>query len=156
MNPLNHWRQITSFLADYENIWRTEVLYNYPQFSAAFPGEWMEELQAKSIEEIYGYNYLRDHSIITGAHFRAFLAEVLALEQLPRFTASTASTASAPGRNLKWQGRIPLRGIRGKKEHEILQLLNLFGCQKFPFRHCGVVDVGGGMGHLSQALSGCS
>lgn len=132
-----------NFLQHTSSMWSEEIMNEYPKSIENYSEEWIDLLDKLTPLELYAIDCKKIIPAIEGTSFEKFMKEVQRLSELP----------SIPNFN-----EIPLedwafQGVKKKKRHEIQTLVPVINNLKkdFPFEH--VVDIGGGVGHLSRVLA---
>lgn len=141
-------QKIKTFLESYQNIWSNEIMNQIPQGVNHYPLEWREQLEKLSLDEEYLFETQDIQEIpefLKNTGLGNFLKEALDLTHVP--FVSHYHNEELPLEN--WA----FHGVKKKKKHEIQKiapvLKNLFDQKKFKY----IVDIGGGVGHLSRVLS---
>jgi hypothetical protein len=139
----DHYIKMQSFLHQHQLMWEDEILYRYPHHEAGYPQEFIDEMMNMPEGHLYRLGALSEYkgTISLPAH-KEFYQEVEELSQVPKLLLDETKLS---------QDKLPYRKIKGKKEHELKHILGLLEELKWPFEH--VLDVCGGMGHLSQIVS---
>jgi len=137
-----HHAALVEFLLPYQDIWRNEIMLQYPRSLAAYDGEWVADLRAHlapdaNWELLQGRGWER-----LSPALRAFHARIAELCVLPR-----AEGPPFPALPQSWVHIIP------KKQHEIERLAPLVDEEMRRGGYQRIVDIGGGQGHLAQSLA---
>ncbi len=142
MNLAEHFQKTTDFLERYKAFWFDEILNLYPATLDAYPKSWIETLAALSPHELWEFDCKINHAFLKNTPIQSFIEEVRSLCSFPL----SLKIKSALSKDL-------LRGMREKKAHEISLLVPYLGelANKYSFSH--IVDIGGGVGHLSRILT---
>lgn len=143
MDTKSQATKLNSFLRNYTLMWNDEIMNAYPQSIENYPQEWIELLNSLSESELYAVDCKQVIPKIKDSSFAQFINCLNELSALPQIEDSP---------------EIPLEdwafnGVKKKKRHEIQKIVPVLkGVQdKIHFEH--VVDIGGGVGHLSRVLS---
>lgn len=141
MNLSEHFQKTRDFLERYRPFWYDEILNLYPSTLEAYPKSWIETLGSLTPLELWQLDCKIDHSFLKDTPIYNFIEEVRALSSFLPI--------------LKIDSTLPkdiLGGMREKKAHEISLLVPYLGelAKKHSFSH--IVDIGGGIGHLSRTL----
>lgn len=143
MNLKERFLQITEFLQLYQNIWENEIMLLYPHPLQGYPLEWVEELaqfREKSdvirLEKKDVYDFIQNPSLIAFYRRIEELVDVPFIEEYP----------SMPENHYTFLYVIP------KKQHEIRKLAPVVNAFKQKHHIERIVDIGGGIGLLAQAL----
>lgn len=146
---LNHFealkeRLITlrSFLNRYRPLWDREVLNYYPESLQAFPSNWIQEIGQFSLDDLYELDGKQEFQHLPDGAFKSFVQECRGLEQFPILPVQEKDYPT-----WAWYG------VKGKKKHEIMRLTPLISkyCQQKQLT--GLIDIGGGVGHLARILA---
>jgi len=142
MNLAEHFQKTTDFLERYRPFWFDEILNLYPATLDAYPKSWIETLEALSPHELWEFDCKINHSFLKNTPIQSFIEEVRSLSSFPL----ALKIKSPLSKDL-------LPGMREKKAHEISLLVPYLGelTNKYSFSH--IVDIGGGVGHLSRILT---
>lgn len=134
---------IFHFLDRYKIMWDDEIMNTYPESINHYPKEWIQLLDSLSSDELYAIDCKNIPAKIKGSSLEQFIEEVKKISHLP-FA-------------LK-DNEIPLEqwafnGVKEKKRHEIQSIIpKLIKVKNEKHFDC-VVDIGGGVGHLSRILA---
>lgn len=134
---------LLDFVNRYALLWSDEIMNRYPGSIAYYPQEWIEILDSLSTEELWDIDCKRALEKIKGSSFANFMLEASTLSHLPTIPESP---------------EIPLEdwafnGVKKKKRHEIQKIVPRLKQVKDQNHFDYVVDIGGGVGHLSRVLS---
>lgn len=143
MNTKSQADQLQTFLCRYTNMWNDEIMNDYPQSLAHYPKDWIEMLDAMSPAELHAIDCKQIPNSIQGSSFAQFVSTLKELSFLP---------------SIEVFPEIPLEdwafnGVKKKKRHEIQKIVPLLKKLKDSINYEYVVDIGGGVGHLSRVLS---
>lgn len=143
MHAKSQAHQLQSFLAQYTLMWNGEIMNGYPASLQHYPQEWIELLDSLSSKELYAVDCKQIPLKIKDSSFAQFMSALIELSRLP-------SIASLP--------EIPLEawafnGVKKKKQHEIQTIVPILKKTKAENNFDYVVDIGGGVGHLSRVLA---
>ncbi len=143
MNLEARHEALISFLLPYQDIWKNEIMLQYPNSLDGYPMAWIEELMPwvapeKTLQLTYdqGWDTL-------SAELSAFHQQTQTLCSFPQLTA----TRALPTTPDTWVKIIP------KKQHELERLAPILAEFIKVHRLNDVVDIGGGLGHLAQTLA---
>lgn len=135
--------KIKLFLETYKNIWSHEIMNEIPHGKSDYPESWRRTLARLSPDEEFEFESDILLEGVKGTELGDFLETVSLLSKV----ATIPETPELPLEN--WA----FHGVKKKKRHEIQKmapiLKNLFFNKKFKY----IVDIGGGVGHLSRVLS---
>ncbi len=143
MNFKSQAQKLQDFLVQLAPMFLNEIMNEYPRTIAAYPKEWIELLDGLNEQELFDVDCKRVPKSIIGTSFHFFMLTLLDLTLV---------------KNIELGEKLQLeswayQGIKKKKKHEINQvapiLKKLYEAKKFE----SVVDVGGGVGHLSRILA---
>lgn len=142
MDHVARYQALVDFLLPYQEIWRNEIMLQYPRPLDAFDPAWLEELGARigpeeawRLTQGWGWDKLRAPGLF---EFHHQLVELCDLPQAQRLAPLVERTQT-------WVHIIP------KKQHEIERLAPLIAHQLKPGSR--LVDIGGGQGHLAQTIA---
>ncbi len=143
MNLKARYDALIAFLLPYQDIWKNEIMLQYPNPLEAYPSAWIEELlpwiePQKTLDLTYDQQWDQlSHEL------RDFHDQTQALAHFP----SLAPQVPLPVRPETWVKIIP------KKQHELERLTPILGEYMQQHQLDDVVDIGGGLGHLAQTLA---
>lgn len=134
---------LLDFIKRYSALWNDEIMNEYPQSILNYPAEWIVLLDSLSDSELYAIDCNHCPEDIKGSSFERFMQEAQHLSQLSFIPQSL---------------EIPLEdwafnGVKKKKRHEIQKIVPRLKEVKEQCQFEYVVDIGGGVGHLSRVLS---
>lgn len=137
----DRYQALVDFLLPYQEIWRNEIMLQYPNSLRGYDSAWLAELRehispekALPLTQGMGWDQLRSPQL------REFHATLL---ELTRFRKASPAVPF-PANPKSWLHIIP------KKKHELERLTPLLAQWSEGKR---VVDIGGGQGHLAQTLA---
>jgi hypothetical protein len=143
MNMKSQAQQIQNFLSRYTDMWNVEIMNEYPKSLEFYPKEWIDLLSTLSDAELYAIDCKKTVEKIKGSSFEHFMNEARELCQI-------AEIPELPDIPLEdWA----FNGVKKKKEHEIQKIVPILKKIKDTTNFEYIVDVGGGVGHLSRVLS---
>jgi hypothetical protein len=134
-------RHLSEFLSRYEHMWRNEIMNEYPEGQKSYPTEWLQLLDSLSTDDLYDIDCKKIIPKIVNTSFSAFMQEAIDLCVLPVIPESPLP------RMEDWA----YNGMKKKKKHEIERIVPRL--KKIQNHFSYVVDIGGGVGHLSRVLS---
>lgn len=143
MNFKSHAQSLGEFVQKYSSIWKKEIMNEYPNTIEDYPKEWIDLLDSLSPEELYDVDCKRDVPKIHGTSFHKFIQEIESLSQVD----SIPDSPEIPLEDWAFQG------VKKKKRHEIQKIVPVLKKVKEKNNFQYVVDIGGGVGHLSRILS---
>ncbi len=143
MNYKSHAMKLLDFINLTSPLWREEIMNEYPETISDYPKEWIDLLDSLSEKELYDVDCKRDIPALKGTSFREFVQTIKELTDIPKISESPELPLEM------WA----FHGVKRKKKHEIQKIVpvlkNLRDHRFFDY----VVDIGGGVGHLSRVLS---
>ena len=143
MNYKSHAMKLLDFVNLYAPMWKEEIMNEYPETIPDYPREWIDLLDSLSEKELYDVDCKRDIPALNGSSFREFVQTIKTLTEVPKIPESPELPLEM------WA----FHGVKKKKKHEIQKIVpvlkNLRDQRHFDY----VVDIGGGVGHLSRVLS---
>lgn len=115
----------------------------FPETIGDYPEEWIHLLDSLSERELFDVDCKRDIPALAGSSFREFVQTIKELSDIPKITPSPELPLEM------WA----FHGVKKKKKHEIQKIVPVLKKirDQRPFDY--VVDIGGGVGHLSRVLS---
>ncbi|MBC7427073.1 MAG: methyltransferase [Bacteriovorax sp.] len=143
MNFKSHALSLAEFTAYYSPLWNKEIMNEYPESVTDYPREWVDLLQELSDEELFDVDCKRPVEKLKGTSFETFMRTIKALCDIPKIT----SVPELPLEDWAFQG------VKKKKRHEIQKIVPVLKKVRDEKKFDYVVDIGGGVGHLSRVLS---
>ena len=143
MNYKSHALEILAFVNLYAPMWKEEIMNEYPETIGDYPKEWIDLLDSLSEKELFDVDCKRDIPAISGSSFREFVQTIKKLTDIPK---------------IPYSPELPLEmwafhGVKRKKKHEIQKIVPVLKELRDQKHFDYVVDIGGGVGHLSRVLS---
>lgn len=132
---------LRDFLSRTTPLWSDEIMNQYPEGIAFYPQEWVELLDTLSADQLFAIDCKKIIPEIENTGFAAFMREAIELSNLPVIPESPLPKMEDWAYN----------GMKKKKRHEIERIVPRLKKLKPHFEY--VVDIGGGVGHLSRVLS---
>lgn len=132
---------LRDFLSRYSRMWSDEIMNEYPEGIAHYPQEWINLLDSLTEDDLYDIDCKKIIPKIQNTSFAAFMREAITLSTLPVIPESPLPAMEDWAYN----------GMKKKKRHEIERIVPRLKKIKDNFSY--VVDIGGGVGHLSRVLS---
>ncbi len=134
---------LRDFINRYTLMWNDEIMNEYPESIAHYPPEWIALLDSLSADELHAIDCKIIVPAIENTSFAHFMQEAIDLSALPIIPESP---------------EIPLEdwafnGVKKKKRHEIQKIVPRLKAVQDQAHFKYVVDIGGGVGHLSRVLS---
>lgn len=115
----------------------------YPETIDDYPAEWITLLDSLSEQELFDVDCKRAVKKLQGTSFEAFVQSIKDLTDIPNIP-------EAPELPLEdWA----FQGVKKKKKHEIQKIVPVLKRVRDDLKFDRVVDIGGGVGHLSRVLS---
>ena len=135
--------QLRDFINQYTVLWNDEIMNEYPESIANYPADWLTLLDSLSEDELYEIDCKRLIPKTKNTEFECFMLRAQNLSFIPTIPESL---------------EIPLEdwafnGVKSKKRHEIQKIVPRLKEVKDGAHFEYVVDIGGGVGHLSRVLS---
>lgn len=143
MNYKSHAQSLAELIVLYSPLWREEIMNEYPESLNDYPSAWIKLLDTLSEKELFDIDCKRHVAKIEGSSFHEFLKKLKDLTDLPFIT----KYPELPLEN--WA----FHGVKKKKKHEIQKIVPILKKIKDEVEFVHVVDIGGGVGHLSRVLS---
>ncbi|MBP9682963.1 MAG: methyltransferase [Bacteriovorax sp.] len=143
MDSKSQAQKLSVFINQYTLMWNDEIMNEYPDSLRHYPQEWLELLADLTPNELYAIDCKKIIPQVKDSSFAHFMQEAKELSALPL-------TPERP--------EIPLEdwafnGVKEKKRHEIQKIVPKIKEMKDKTSFEYVVDIGGGVGHLSRVLS---
>lgn len=132
---------LRDFLLRYRPLWEDEIMNQYPEGISLYPREWIDLLDSLSQEDLFAIDCKSILPQVAGSDFGAFMQEAHELSVLPVIPESPLPPMEDWAYN----------GMKKKKRHEIERIVPRLKNKRESFSY--VVDIGGGVGHLSRVLS---
>ena len=143
MNFKSHAFELSEFLIKYSPIWIEEIMNEYPETINDYPTDWIEQLNSLNEQELFDVDCKRFVAKLKGSSFEAFIQSAMALTDIPKIP----ETPELPLEDWAFQG------VKKKKKHEIQKIIPVLKRVREEINFDCVVDIGGGVGHLSRVLS---
>ena len=143
MNFKSHAIALSESLIKYSPIWVEEIMNEYPETIKDYPLEWIELLDSLSEEELFDVDCKRSVDKLIDTSFEVFVQSMKALTDIPQILDSS----ELPLEDWAFQG------VKKKKKHEIQKIVPVLKRVRKDLNFESVVDIGGGVGHLSRILS---
>jgi len=134
--------EIKDFLDSYESIWNKEIIYNYPNTLKAYDIQHLDLLNQLSDDELWKIDARFDFSPIKDTPLFSLIEKTMSFNQIIN-------------KYIPTQLNLPLLAftrIKDKKHHELDNLIPLIIDLKHKLNFKTVIDIGGGVGHLSRIL----
>jgi hypothetical protein len=138
----NRFLSNRKFLCENQKIWEKEVLNYFPESLDAFPKQWVEEISKYTMDQIYQLDGKQSFDHLPDGEFKQFVEKCREMEILPRQAVITKEYPS-----WAWNG------VKGKKKHEITQLVPVISELTKEGNIEKLIDIGGGVGHLARILA---
>jgi hypothetical protein len=143
MNFKSHALALSEFITKYSPIWIEEIMNEYPETIDDYPNEWIDLLDTLSEQELFDVDCKKSVEKLKGSSFEAFVQDIKELTNIP---------------NIPFSPELPLedwafQGVKKKKRHEIQKIVPVLKRVRDELKFECVVDIGGGVGHLSRVLS---
>ena len=136
--------EIKDFLTPYEDIWYKEILHHYPSILDSYDSDHLNMLFSLSDEELWKIDARVDFTPIKGTSLLEQIEKTLSFNDI--ISKHEHTTLDLPSR--------AFTRVKEKKHHEFDNLIPLIEKIKKNKDLGHVVDIGGGVGHLSRIL-GC-
>ena len=143
MNFKSHAQALSEFITKYSPIWVEEIMNEYPETINDYPSDWIALLDTLTEQELFDVDCKRPVEKLKGSSFEAFMQAIKDLTDIP---------------NIPFSPELPLedwafQGVKKKKRHEIQKIVPVLKRVRDELKFDRVVDIGGGVGHLSRVLS---
>ena len=145
MDFKKRFQEIAEFLQPYQRIWENEIMLMYPNPLDEIPAEWIADLaKFKNKEDVIKLSRKEVDGLVTTPSLLEFYHRIEELCQVP----TIEKLVPFPEQKNSYLYMIP------KKQHEIKNLAPFVN--HFTKKHGikNVIDIGGGVGHLAQTLTG--
>lgn len=133
---------LETFLNQYTLMWNDEIMNQYPDLSH-YPEEWITLLHDLCEQELYAIDCKQSVEKIKDTSFSHFMQKARELSFIPEIEESPELVIE------QWA----FNGVKEKKRHEIQKIVPVLKKAKEMKCFEYVVDIGGGVGHLSRVLS---
>lgn len=135
--------ELSDLLNSCRQFWSVEVIDQYPQCFESYPETWVDEISRLSAEQLFELEHHRSLGSITEPGLRSYYEAHWRLAELPTAVVSENSVL----------GHKAFFRVSEKKRHEISVVCELVVelCRRQAIDT--VVDFGGGVGYLAQALA---
>lgn len=138
---------LNDFIKRHQQMWQDEIMNEYPESMQHYPKEWLNLLANLSNQELFAIDCRNiDQQLsekLKSSSFGLFVSEAMTLSAI-----EVSSNSSVPHFE-EWA----FNGIKKKKRHEIEHIIPIIEKlhQSHPIGQ--VVDIGGGVGHLSRIIA---
>lgn len=139
----SHALSLAEFASKYSALWKKEIMNEYPETIDDYPREWIDLLDQCDDQELFDVDCKRPVEKLQGTSFALFVQTIKDLSLVP----SIESHPELPLEDWAFQG------VKKKKRHEIQKILPVLKKVRDEKKFQHVVDIGGGVGHLSRVLS---
>lgn len=134
---------LVEFLLPYQDIWRNEIMLQYPRSLEAYDPTWVDELRDyESPEDTFALMQGEKWATLTAPALADFHQQIL---ELTHFAALIPGPF--PAHPQSWVH------VKPKKQHELEALAPLIDRRVHEHGLKRVVDIGGGQGHLAQTVA---
>lgn len=135
---------IIDFLKPYQRIWQNEIMLLYPNHLEDYPINWIEELaQFKNENDLIQIEKKEVRELLKNQELLNFYKKIEELTTFPKIIPQTQLPVNAK----TFLNTIP------KKQHEIRLLAPIVHELSHKYELKRVIDLGGGIGLLAQALN---
>ena len=135
--------EFTHLLSKNRPIWENEPLDLYPFHLDSFPVDWVKQLSTLSDEKLYLFEGKEQYQYVQDPQLQSLLLEISQLCQVPKMLSPQSHQLD----------QFAFHGVKAKKRHELEHLVPIMVQIIKDHQLKGVVDIGSGLGHLSQALA---
>ncbi len=144
MDFKSHFNNIHSFLSQYERLWHDEVLNFYPHAISHYDPSWINELKGLDDNVLWQIDCKNDPTSLEDTELSRFIKKAKSI---------TCLNSKNNEEGLDTLPEWAFKKVKEKKRHEILIIAKKIQAlsKKHNFSH--IVDIGGGVGHLSRILS---
>lgn len=143
MNFKSHALSLSEFLQKYSPIWREEIMNEYPETIPSYPPEWIKLLDTLTEQELFDVDSKKPVEKLHGSSFEIFMQTIKKLTEIEFIP----NVPELPLEDWAFQG------IKKKKRHEIQKIVPFLKHVRNEKNFKQVIDIGGGVGHLSRVLS---
>ena len=138
---------LNEFVTRFTNMWNDEIMNEYPESMQHYPKEWLDLLLTLSNEELFAIDTKNiNHQVflkIENTSLDKFIKEGIALSKID------LKKVEQPIKFEQWA----YNGIKAKKRHEIDRIIPAINILKNKITINQVIDIGGGVGHLSRVIA---
>lgn len=143
MNFKSHALSLAEFALQYSPLWSVEIMNEYPESINDYPREWIDLLSSLTEQELFDVDCKRPVEKLKSTDFEAFMQSIKNLSDIPKIP----DMPELPLEDWAFQG------VKKKKRHEIQKIVPVLKKVRDDKKFDYVVDIGGGVGHLSRVLS---
>lgn len=136
--------KLRHFLMPYQNWWQNEVLMLYPLHQQHYPASWIDELIKLNLFELWQIEVLEHFDLLKNPDLKHFFESASNLEK--SLAPATLELNDEHFPQAAWAH------IKPKKRHEISRLYSLINQVAKDKKTFRILDIGGGVGHLSRFL----
>lgn len=135
--------KISQFLKKHENIWRYEILDNYPASLTVAEESWINDLLSLSVKEWHEFESNRHLKTGHSLELHQFLKEIIELTSIDHLSIKHEQELE------DWA----YTDVKYKKRHEINIIAPYLKNLQKKIHFNKLIDIGGGVGHLSRIVS---
>jgi hypothetical protein len=143
MNFKSHAISLAEFAQKYSPLWSKEIMNEYPESIADYPSEWLSLLNTLTEKELFDVDCKRPVESLNSTTFELFVRTIKSLSLIP----TIEIFPEVPLEDWAFQG------VKKKKKHEIQKIIPVLKKIQHEKKFEYIVDIGGGVGHLSRILS---
>ncbi|WP_034732825.1 methyltransferase [Bacteriovorax sp. Seq25_V] len=143
MNYTKRFDQIVAKIKEHQEMWNGEIITLYPDRLDIFNQEWVKELSLLTDEQLWQVDCFQNTEFLNEGSFKTWLNELNELCELPKYEYG----------ELEKLPDFAFNKVKGKKRHEILVLAKLLKQVQAENDFSHLVDIGGGVGHLSRVMA---
>ncbi len=143
MNYTKRFDQIVEKIKAHQEMWNGEIITLYPDNLGIFNRQWIEQLSNLTDEELWKVDCFQSSSPLPEGELKNWLDQLNELCVLPQY--EYGELESLPD--------FAFNKVKGKKRHEILVLAKLLKEIQGDNNFSHLVDIGGGVGHLSRVMA---
>ncbi|MCB9061678.1 MAG: methyltransferase [Halobacteriovoraceae bacterium] len=143
MDLYKYFSDIRNILLTNENLWRHEVLNEYPTSLEMYDQEFVKEIRNLNSDDKYRLDAFHDESVLKKGKLKDLIIQLQKL-----------SNGIPKQRQIQEDfPRFAFVKVNKKKKHELQSLCPYIGLLNKDKKYLKAIDVGGGVGHLSRFLA---
>ncbi len=143
INFKSHFKALSDFLRPYTWVFNREIIMSYPDCLEQYPDKWADQLKTLTLQQQWQFDAQIDFRALKGTELGHLREAIQHLCQYKNFEAP--DDLNLPSWAFFKTG--------GKKRHEIAKLGKLLQSLFEKHQLERLIDIGGGVGHLSRVLA---
>lgn len=134
--------EIKDFLVPYGDIWNKEILIYYPEILKAYKQEYLDTLAPLELDDLWEIDARVNFKKIEGSNLHKLLQKTMSFNEIIKSHDYTLLDLPS----------VAFTRVKEKKHHELDNMVPLIDKLNNEKNFNNVVDIGGGVGHLSRVL----